>query len=70
MAETKFKFQPVFGMKTNDSYLHGIGENEDICQEGRIEFVAKDYFILRKENGKAMFVDESDYWVIGEKDFE
>lgn len=67
----EFKFVPQIGMVTNDSFLHGIGENEHICQEGRIEFVAQDYFILRIVDIKEpILVYKDRYWCIEENDFK
>ena len=67
---TNFKFVPQIGMRTNDCYLHGVGAPEDILSNGKIEFIGKDYFILRTNlSHKAIFVKESNYWIIEKNDF-
>ncbi len=64
------KFNPKIGMVTNDCYLHGIGRNQDICCRGTIEFVGKDYFILRNESRDyPTLVNKEQYWVIEPQDF-
>lgn len=63
-------FEPKVGLKTDDCYLHGINRNDDILDEGVIEHVGVDYFILRNKNKDIpLFVPEDSYWVIDEKDF-
>lgn len=67
---SNFKFRPEIGLKTNDCFLHGIGELEDISNPGAIEFVGSDYFILRNiYRNKAIMVEENSYGFIEENDF-
>lgn len=66
----KFKFYPKVGMKTLDSYLHGVGLLDDINCEGIIEVVGVDYFVLRnKYRDTVRLVEKNQYWVIEENDF-
>lgn len=68
--KSEFKFVPQIGMKTDDCFLHGIGENEDIINDGVIEFVGRDYFILRNTyRDKPIFVSKDSYPFIEESDF-
>lgn len=64
-------FEPKVGMKTNDSYLHGIGDNMDICVPGHIEHVGEDYFVLRVQDNESrpLFVSKKQYWAIEQNDF-
>jgi hypothetical protein len=65
----KNMFKPQVGLKTNDSYLHGIGEElETIGEEGIIEAVGKDWFVYRCNN-KPILVEKKDYDCIEENDF-
>lgn len=66
----EFNFIPQTGMKTNDCYLHGIGDNENIHDNGEIVYVGDNYFILEdKVLNKGILVNEDSYWVIEETDF-
>ena len=65
-----FNFIPSIGMKTNDCYLHGIGDNENICNNGIIRAVGLNWFVLEDiVIEEPILVKQSSYWVIGETDF-
>ena len=64
-----FNFVPQVGLRTNDCYVHGINY-DNIGNEGIIEFVGKDYFILRDlSTDKPLVIKGSSYWVIEKDDF-
>lgn len=64
------EFRPEIGLKTSDCYLHGINDLDDILCDGVIEFVGRDYFILRNTSkDKPLFVSNDQYWCIEEYDF-
>lgn len=66
----KIDFKPQIGSTTNDAYLHGIGRLDNIGHKGSIEFVGRDYFILRDlDNDEAIFVTEDSYGFIDPYDF-
>lgn len=66
-----FNFTPQVGMITNDCYLHGINDLENICNRGQIEFVGRDYFILRDlSRDKPLFIAKESYGFIEENDFK
>jgi len=74
----KFEFEPKVGMKTNDCYLHGIGELDDIGSSGHIAYVGNGYFVIETRRWSsdkddyiphAIMVREDSYWVIEEGDF-
>jgi len=63
-------YRPQIGDITNDSYLHGIGSLDNIGHKGAIEFVGRDYFILRDlDNDEVILVEEKSYGFIYEGDF-
>jgi len=65
-----FNFTPSIGMRTNDCYLHGIGCNENIHNNGEIDYVGDNYFVLiDRVLNQPILVNESSYWVIEENDF-
>jgi hypothetical protein len=62
MESIEFNFIPQVGMKTNDCYLHGIGNNENIHNHGEIVYVGKYYFVLEdKVLEDAILVNEESY---------
>lgn len=65
----EYKFIPRIGLKTQDSYLHGVGNYDTICRSGVIEYVGVDYFILRVDNYGVLLIKETEYWVFEENDF-
>jgi hypothetical protein len=74
MEESKqtknFVFVPLVGMRTNDCYLHGNGLLRNSGNKGFIEYVGKDFFVLRDEyHDTPLLVEQSEYWVITENDF-
>lgn len=68
----KFIFEPKVGMRTNNSFMHGVGENEYMCTPGTIEHVGEDYFILRvhSEPPVPVFVSKVSYWLFEPNNFQ
>jgi len=67
----EFIFIPKVGDTTKDCYLHGATSLDHIGNEGIIEFVGSDYFILRDTDKYCpLIIRKESYWVIGEGDFE
>lgn len=65
-----FNFIPQIGEKTNNCYLHGIGRLDNIGHKGAIEFVGRDYFILRDlDNDEVILVEKESYGIIDSYDF-
>ncbi len=70
MSGDRFVFRPHIGMITDNSYLHGIGDNSDIHHTGVIEHVGIDYFILRVDGSPwPRMICDNQYWVIERTDF-
>lgn len=63
-------FEPRRGLVTTDAYLHGLTEMNNIGLGGEIEYVGRDYFILRiAEVNEVILIKEEDYCSIEEEDF-
>lgn len=65
-------FEPRRGLVTTDAYLHGLTDDlRYIGRGGEIEYVGRDYFILRIADSDEVFlIKEEDYCAIEEGDFE
>lgn len=66
---SEWKFRPQIGMRTMDGYLHGAGNYNVIGVECVIEFVAKDYFVMRSLDDVVLLIEQDSYWVMQENDF-
>ena len=66
-------FKPEVGLITDDCYLKGCTDLCNMSDKGVIEYVGRDYFILRNLNsGFPLFIEnesESNYPYIKQKDF-
>lgn len=63
-------FKPQIGLVTQECYLHGCGQLENIGCPAVIVYVGEKYFVLEDMFAKTAFVvNEENYWVINEGDF-